>query len=311
MKINKIMLVGIMALALAGCSDSNQETDPMELLDAASETTTVSEISETTIVSETETTEAETSETSKVSETSASSETEAVSETTADDEEYWEIEYDFDYAERGADASEEENRLYDFFKENSGLTDLFNRIDESRAELSESSSELLPEFYEIGTEEFFADFDGDGDGELYVFRTVSLYPQSAWGVYQELWYIDDESCVPVCSSTGRGVFAGILEPQDGVPLMYNVPSITMGSAVQPADVYFIKDGKPTLYELPEDESFMYDGDRVFIAVCSDESEYQKFIDALDEARDDPDSFQTLGWVDGELKIISGYGAKNT
>lgn len=53
MKINKIVIAGIIVLALAGCSDSSQqETDPTKLLDAASETTTVSEISETTTVSE-------------------------------------------------------------------------------------------------------------------------------------------------------------------------------------------------------------------------------------------------------------------
>ncbi len=72
-----------------------------------------------------------------------------------------------------------------------------------------------------------------------------------------------------------------------------------------------EDGKPALYELPEGERFLYDGDRVFISFDCSSDEYKKLLDTLYETRNDPESFRTIGWVDGELKIISGYGAENT
>ncbi len=89
MKINKIILAGIMSLALAGCSSSNQqEIDPIDLLDTANETTTSSDISETTTASDisemttVSETISETTTTAEVTTTeTTTSETETVSET--------------------------------------------------------------------------------------------------------------------------------------------------------------------------------------------------------------------------------------
>ncbi len=268
---------------LTACSDS----------ETASETAAIAETSDVT-------------EITTVSEITTSSETMTTTEAATDIN----LNYTYNFAERLGGTSEEQTELYEFFEENSDNTELFKNIDDSRAQMSqnENLSSAIPENYDIYAHEFFADFDGDGDGELYVCRVTNIYLQSPWGIYQELWYTDGESCVTVDRSTGRGLFAGILEPLDGVPLMYIVPEIGIGSAVQLADVYIIKDGKPVLYELPEGERFLYDGSRTFISLDGGGSDgYKKLLELLDETRDDPDSFQTLGWVDGELKIISGYG----
>ncbi len=255
------------------------------------------------------------SETTAALETASVTDTATVSETTIT-ESATDISpsYTYNFAERLGGTSDEQTELYEFFEENSDNTELFKNIDDSRAQMSENEnlSSAVPENYDIYAHEFFADFDGDGDGELYVCRVTNIYPQSPWGIYQELWYTDGESCVQVDSSTGRGLFGGILKPLDGVPLMYIIPEIGIGSAVQLADVYIIKDGNPVLYELPEGERFLYDGSRAFISLDGGGSDgYKKLLELLDETRDDPDSFQTLGWVDGELKIISGYGAETT
>lgn len=261
-------------------------------------------------------TETTVSETSAETETTTAAETLTVTEkttitetTTAETTTSVPLNYTLSCAERSVGASEEQNKLYEFFEENSDNAELGKNIDDSRAQMSENDSYILPENYEICSEEFFADFDGDGNGELYVGRTANLYPQNPWAVYHELWYTDGESCIPVYSNIGRGLFGGVTKPRDGIPLMHIITDVSMGSPVQPANAYYIKDGKPVLYELPKGERFISDSERLFILPAG--SEYNELADALSEADYDSESLQAIGWVDGELKIISGYGAENT
>ncbi len=249
--------------------------------------------SETTVASET----ASVTDTATVSETTAEETTPASETTITEVTTEINLNYTYNFAERLGGTSEEQTELYDFFEENSDNTELFKNIDDSRAQMSqnENLSSAIPENYDIYAHEFFADFDGDGDGELYVYKYIDINPSSQWTVYRELWYTDGESCAMIYSSMGRGSVAGILEPRDGVPLMYIVPDIYIGA--HSANVYFIKDGKPVLYELPEGECFVYDYDvEIFIAPSGG-----------NEIIDTPESPQTIGWVNGELKIISGYG----
>ncbi len=250
------------------------------------------------------------SETTAALETASVTDTATVSETTIT-ESATDISqsYTYNFAERLGGTSEEQTELYEFFEENSDSTEIFEAIESSRAQMSENDSYILPENYEIDSEEFFADFDGDGDGELYVCRTANLYPQNPWAMYAELWYTDGESCISVYSNIGRGLFGGVTKPWDGIPLMHIITEVSMGSPVQPANAYYIKDGKPVLYELPEGDRFASDSERLFIMPAG--SEYNELADALSEADYDSENLQTLGWVDGELKIISGYGAETT
>ncbi len=239
-------------------------------------------------------------------------ETAAIEETTTVSEA---AEYTIHYEERRGNPSEEQDRLYEFLSENWSCDELIKEIDLFRVRMSELSDDYsLPDEYTVYADEYFADFDGDGNGELYVCRNTSFYSEVPLAEYRELWYTDGESCIQVYSGGGLDMlYGGIFEPQGGIPLMYVVPEVYTSSAFQSADVYFIKDGKPVLYELPKSEYFLCGSERLFIKAYG-ESEYKELADAFDKTRNDPDSFQTLGWVDGELKIISGYGengAENT
>lgn len=248
------------------------------------------------------------SDSEMASETTAASETASVTETTtAETTTSVPSDYTLNYAERSADVSEEQDRLYEFLSENWSCDELIKEIDLFRVRMSELSDDYsMPDEYTVYADEYFADFDGDGNGELYVCRNTDFYPEVPLAVYRELWYTDGESCIQVYSSGGLYMLCGgICEPQGGIPLMYVVPWIYTSSAFQSADVYYISDGKPTLYELPKSEYFLCGGGRLFIKT------YGESDKKLDKTRDDPDSFQTIGWVDGELKIISGYGAENT
>ncbi len=236
-------------------------------------------------------------------------ETAAIEETTAVPEA---AEYTIHYEERRGNPSKEQDRLYEFLSENWSCDELIKEIDLFRVRMSELSDDYsLPDEYTVYADEYFADFDGDGNGELYVCRNTSFYSEVPLAEYRELWYTDGESCIQVYSGGGLDIlYGGICEPQGGIPLMYVVPEVYTSSAFQSADVYFIKDGKPVLYELPKSEYFLYGGERLFIETYG-KSEYKELADAFDKTRDAPDGFQTIGWVDGELKIISGYGAENT
>ncbi len=165
---------------------------------------------------------------------------------------------------------------------------------------------------DVYNREFCADFDGDGDNELFVYRYVNLDERSSWAMYRDLWYTDGENVKMLYYGIGRAAFSGIFEVQDGVPLMFIVPDIVMGSPIQTAYCVSAADGTPKWYELPEDRCFMYDfifeSEEVkkdFLFIYDSDFDYSDFSKA---EGDDLENFQQIGWVDGKLEIVSGYGA---
>ncbi|MDE6594634.1 MAG: hypothetical protein K2K44_01335, partial [Oscillospiraceae bacterium] len=106
------------------------------------------------------------------------------------------------------------------------------------------------------------------------------------------------------------------ETQNGVPLMYIVPDILMGSSIQTAYCVSMEDGSADWYELPEDRCFMYgftfddDGnEKEFLFIYDTDFGYEDFRAAEMNAYDDLENFQQIGWIDGKLEILSGYGAE--
>ena len=147
-----------------------------------------------------------------------------------------------------------------------------------------------------------------------MYRSVDLDERSNWACWRDLWYTDGETAGMLYYGIGRADFSGIFEMQNGVPVMYIVPDIVMGSPVQTAYCFTVQDGKAKLYELPEDRCFLYDfdksGDSVLFIYDTDFG-FDEFVKAEFVAYDSDSltDFQKIGWLDGKLEILSGYGAE--
>lgn len=212
-------------------------------------------------------------------------------------------------------VSEEQSALAEFLYANRSDDQMRSDIETSRTNILADDSDIELWDYEVFNHEFCADFDGDGNSELFVYRSVNLDPRSNWACWRDLWYTDGETAGMLYYGIGRTDISGIFEVQNGPPLMYIVPDIVMGSMVQTAYCFTAEDGKPRLYELPEDRCFLYDSDKnrkEVLYIYDTDFGFKEFRNAESEAYEKSGSladFQQIGWVDGKLEIISGYGAE--
>jgi hypothetical protein len=163
-------------------------------------------------------------------------------------------------------------------------------------------------YRDVYSKEYFEDFDGDGDLEMYTYISVWLSASTADWYYRELWYTDGETASLVNASEGRSDFSGMLTPEGGLPIVYTIDNVVMGAIRQYSHVYVVRDGKPDEYVLPDpDAYFGYPGSKTNVLYIGyyDDREFDKLI--IDsETRG---GLQTLGWVDGEIVVIDGYGAE--
>lgn len=222
--------------------------------------------------------------------------------------------YKLNYAETEF-VSEEQSALAEFLYAERDDTQMRSDIETSRANMLTYEPDIELWDYEVFNHEFCADFDGDGNSELFVYRSVDLDPRSNWACWRDLWYTDGETAGMLYYGIGRTDISGIFEVQNGPPVMYIVPDIVMGSMVQTAYCFTAEDGKPRLYELPEDRCFLYDSDKnrkEVLYIYDTDFGFKEFRNAESEAYEKSGSladFQQIGWVDGKLEIISGYGAE--
>ena len=219
--------------------------------------------------------------------------------------------YELNYAETEF-VSEEQSALAEFLYKNRSDDQLRSNIEQSRINILADEPDIELWDYEVVNREFCADFDGDGNSELFVYRSVDLDERSNWACWRDLWYTDGETAGMLYYGIGRTDISGIFEMQNGVPVMYIVPDIVMGSPVQTAYCFTVQDGKAKLYELPEDRCFLYDPVEDGVLFIYDTAfGFDEFVRAELEA-DDNDTltdFQKIGWVDGKLEITAGYGAE--
>lgn len=212
-------------------------------------------------------------------------------------------------------VSDEQSALAEFLYANRSDDQMRSDIEESRANILADDSDIELWDYDVYNQEFCADFDGDGNSELFVYRSVNLDPRSNWACWRDLWYTDGETAGMLYYGIGRTDISGIFEIKNGPPVMYIVPDIVMGSMVQTAYCFTAEDGKPRLYELPEDRCFLYDSDKSrkeVLYIYDTDFGFEEFRNAESETYENSGSladFQQIGWVDGKLEIISGYGAE--
>lgn len=222
--------------------------------------------------------------------------------------------YKLNYAETEF-VSEEQSALAESLYANRSDDQMRSDIEISRANILADDSDIELWDYDVYNQEFCADFDGDGNSELFVYRSVNLDPRSNWACWRDLWYTDGETAGMLYYGIGRTDISGIFEVQNGPPVMYIVPDIVMGSMVQTAYCFTAEDCKPRLYELPEDRCFLYDSDKnrkEVLYIYDTDFGFKEFRNAESEAYEKSGSladFQQIGWVDGKLEIISGYGAE--
>lgn len=219
--------------------------------------------------------------------------------------------YALNYAETEF-VSEEQSALAEFLYANRNDDQLRSNIEQSRINILACEPDIELWDYDVVNREFCADFDGDGNLELFVYRSVDLDERSNWACWRDLWYTDGETWGMLYYGIGRADFSGIFEVQNGVPVMYIVPDIVMGSPVQTAYCFTVQDGKAKLYELPEDRCFLYDPVENGILFIYDTAfGFDEFVRAELEADDSNalTDFQKIGWVDGKLEITAGYGAE--
>lgn len=212
-------------------------------------------------------------------------------------------------------VSDEQSALAEFLYANRSDDQMRSDIESSRANMLAYEPDIELWDYEVFNHEFCADFDGDGNSELFVYRSVNLDPRSNWACWRDLWYTDGETAGMLYYGIGRTDISGIFEVQNGPPVIYIVPDIVMGSMVQTSYCFTAEDGKPRLYELPEDRCFLYDFDKngkKVLYIYDTDFGFKEFRNAESEAYEKSGSladFQQIGWVDGKLEIISGYGAE--
>ncbi|MDE7303598.1 MAG: hypothetical protein K2N60_09820 [Oscillospiraceae bacterium] len=223
--------------------------------------------------------------------------------------------YELNYAETEF-VSEEQSALAEFLYKNRSDDQLRSNIEQSRVNILAAEPDIELWDYEVVNHEFCADFDGDGNSELFVYRSVNLDERSNWACWRDLWYTDGETAGMLYYGIGRTDIAGVFEAQNGVPLMYIVPDILMGSSIQTAYCVSAEDGSADWYELPEDRCFMYtsaykDGnEKKFLLIYDTDFGYDDFNLAMGaHDYDNFENFQQIGWLDGELEILSGYGAE--
>lgn len=219
--------------------------------------------------------------------------------------------YKLNYAETEF-VSEEQSALAEFLYAERDDTQMRSDIETSRANILADDSDIELWDYDVYNQEFCADFDGDGNSELFVYRSVDLDPRSNWACRRDLWYTDGETAGMLYYGIGRTDISGIFEVQNGSPVMYIVPDIVMGSPVQTAYCFTVEDGKARLYELPEDRCFLYDPCENGVLFIYDTAfDFDEFVSEELDAHDNEalTDFQMIGWVDGKLEIISGYGAE--
>lgn len=221
--------------------------------------------------------------------------------------------YSMNYVENEF-VSEEQSGLAEYLYANWNEEQMRSDIETSRTNMLAYEPDIELWDYDVCNHEFCADFDGDGNSELFVYRSVNLDPRSNWACWRDLWYTDGEKAGILYQGVGRIDISGIFEVQNGPPVMYIVPDIVMGSMVQTAYCFTaVESGKPRLYELPEDRCFLYDFDRngeSAIYIYDTDFGFEEFRRAESEAYDNDAlaNFQQIGWVDGKLEIVSGYGA---
>lgn len=219
--------------------------------------------------------------------------------------------YKLNYAETEF-VSEEQSALAEFLYANRSDDQMRSDIETSRTNILADDSDIELWDYDVYNQEFCADFDGDGNSELFVYRSVNLDPRSNWACWRDLWYTDGETAGMLYYGIGRTDISGIFEVQNGPPLMYIVPEIVMGSSVQTAYCFTVEGGKARLYELPEDRCFLYNPCENGVLFIYDTAfGFNEFVKAeLDAYHNEAlTDFQKVGWVDGKLEIISGYGAE--
>lgn len=219
--------------------------------------------------------------------------------------------YNLNYAENEF-VSEEQSALAEYLYANWDEEQMRSKIETARTNMLAYDPDMKLDDYDVYNHEFCADFDGDGDKELFVYRSADIDKSSNWAMYRDLWYTDGEKTEMLYYGIGRAAVSGIFEVQNGVPLMYIVPDIVMGSPIQTAYCVTAEDGSADWYELPEDRCFMYDfkfdgdgNEKVFLFIYDADFGYENFM----EAYGDPENFQRIDWVDGKLEIVSGYGAE--
>ena len=142
------------------------------------------------------------------------------------------IDYELNYTE-SAFVSDEQSALTEYLYANWDEEQMRSEIEKSRTQILAYDPEGKLGGYDVNDQEFCADFDGDGDNELFVYRSVDLDERSNWSTYRDLWYTDGEKAVMLYYGIGRTDIAGVFETQNGVPLMYIVPDILMGSSIEP------------------------------------------------------------------------------
>jgi hypothetical protein len=161
-------------------------------------------------------------------------------------------------------------------------------------------------YREVYHTEYFGDF-GSGFG-MFLYSSVQLTANTPDWFYRELWYTDGETVTFVNESEGRSDFSGMINPENGAQIVFAVDNVVMGAPVQYSHVYNVRGGKPEEYFLPDKESFFgYPGggrNVLFIRPYDVGEDFDDYIWHNDE----PDDFQTLGWVDGEIVVIDGFGA---
>lgn len=223
--------------------------------------------------------------------------------------------YELNYAE-SAFVSDEQSALAEYLYANWDEEQMRSDIEKSRTQILAYDPERKLGGYDVNNQEFCADFDGDGDNELFVYRSADLDENSNWSTYRDLWYTDGEKVGMYYHGIGRAAIAGVFEARNGVPLMYIAPDILMGSTMQTAYCVSVEDGSADWYELPEDRCFMYgftfddDGnEKNFLFIYDTDFGYEDFRIAEMNAYDDLENFQQIGWLNGKLEILSGYGAE--
>ncbi len=201
---------------------------------------------------------------------------------------------------------------------------LYSQIDNSKlhSALEKNISEFVSKqklddveedkvIYEVKYSEYYNDFDGNGKNEIFLYRSVYLPGATPDNYYRDLWYTDGENVRFVMESEGRNDFSGVIALNNGPDLFYCVPEIVMGAPLQVANCYTVSDGKPCEYVLPDNNQyFAFDkGDEVsniYICFWNDEDSAWEIAENV-KTSDGP--LQTFDWVNGEIKIVSGYGAE--
>lgn len=169
--------------------------------------------------------------------------------------------------------------------------------------------------YQVICNEYCADFDNDKDNEMFVYFTVyipSVLPDTH---YRELWYTDGGNAAFVANTYGRNSYNDILQADNGPALFYCVDNLVMGAPWQTARRYTVRNNQPAEYLLPDKSkyfAFAVSGEdnsihNVYIGSCDDEADV--IASALQRAEESSTPFQTLGWIDGEIKITSGFGSE--